>query len=217
MKTPQLIALPFIFALATPVLAQPGHEAGRQARSFEHVDANADGKVSADELGTLARSRLTKLDLNRDGKISREEATQVQAQRRAQRQDKRAERLRAKDADHNGSWSRSELQRMPDAVFAKLDKNADGVLTQAELDAARAARTTQRGEHAQRFFDKLDANRDGYVDGQELVSVAQRRLAKLDANGDGVVQQQEWKTGRHGRGMGGHERGNQGKRTTEKG
>jgi hypothetical protein len=74
-------------------------------------------------------------------------------------------------------------------LFDEIDANKDGTVTQAEIDAFRAAR-----------FAAADANGDGGLDSEELATWrrsemqarmaerAERLLAERDANGDGKLQ-----------------------------
>ena len=85
-------------------------------------------------------------------------------------------------------------------LFDSLDSDADGLVTQAELDAHRAA-----------MFTAADTNSDGALDAEEL---AARQLARFndrladrtarmiearDANGDGLLQPEEMADGPSGR------------------
>jgi Ca2+-binding EF-hand superfamily protein len=79
-------------------------------------------------------------------------------------------------------------------VFAKLDRDQDGSLSQQELDARKShAHAGKRGE---RSFTRADVNKDGVVERTEALQLADARFTKLDANGDGSVEQSELK-GRH--------------------
>ena len=42
-----------------------------------------------------------------------------------------------------------------------------------------------------RMFDRLDANQDGFLDGQEINGLLARRFARMDANHDGVLTADE--------------------------
>ena len=69
--------------------------------------------------------------------------------------------------------------------FGELDADGDGLVTKAEMDAAKANR-----------FKAMDSNGDGAVDARELVEYrmlrrAERRIARLDKNEDGKLQADE--------------------------
>jgi hypothetical protein len=83
--------------------------------------------------------------------------------------------------------TRAEVQAHVAQMFARLDTNRDGAVTQAEADAARGQfiekrreRVSQRGSAA---FDRLDANKDGQVSRQEWDAgrqVREERMAMHD-------------------------------------
>ncbi len=101
-----------------------------------------------------------------------------------------------------------EPGRFADRMFDRIDANRDGVLTRAEVRAARG-----------RMFDRLDADHDGAVTiaeaeaarNQAQARVAERlarfaehraqgstqaeRLTGMDRNGDGRVSRDEYVTG----------------------
>ena len=83
--------------------------------------------------------------------------------------------------------TRAEVQNHVAQMFARLDTNRDGYLTQAEVDAARGQfaekrreRTAERGGAA---FDRLDANKDGQVSRQEWDSGRQAREQRMAGAG----------------------------------
>ncbi len=61
--------------------------------------------------------------------------------------------------------TRTEVEAMVAKRFAQLDTDHDGVLTRAELDAARASMVKQRRD---RQFAGLDANKDGVISRDEF-------------------------------------------------
>ena len=99
------------------------------------------------------------------------------------------------------------LQKM----FARLDTNKDGFITQAELDALQTQRQTKLEQRAEHFdpakvFARLDANNDGKITQAEADAVRNARaaakgkpasahaglIARLDTNKDGVVTRAEF-------------------------
>ena len=115
------------------------------------------------------------------------------------------------DQNHDGRLTKAELQSGALARFTEIDANRDGKVTKQELAAHREAKMaehranadgqpdTERGErHArmvERFFTKLDANKDGVVDAKELSADLNDRFESLDVNGDGVVDAAEMASG----------------------
>lgn len=76
----------------------------------------------------------------------------------------------------------------PRASFEQLDTDADGQLTQAELESHRAAR-----------FDEMDTNGDGKLSAEEIQVKANekardrsaRMMERFDADGDGALSRDE--------------------------
>jgi len=140
---------------------QAKHDA-RAEKKFEGLDANSDGFVSKDEYDAKraqhAEKRAERRDLNSDGVVDEADRALMKAKRearKAERQARRAERevngeTRAKgegrrgprggkkmrvpnpDANGDGVVTRAEYEASTLAMFERLDKNADGVLTKGE-------------------------------------------------------------------------------------
>lgn len=83
--------------------------------------------------------------------------------------------------------TRADVQAHVTKLFARLDANRDGFVTQTEADAAHAqlkAKIGQRmGERGAKGFDRLDANKDGQVSRQEWDSGRQMRQQRVAAGG----------------------------------
>jgi len=128
---------------------------------FARLDANSDGRVTADEARQVGQARraerqgqmFDRLDTNRDGQLSREEFGQRQAQR-AERGERRGMR------GHRGGRRGGEMRG------ARLF-GADGVLTREEF----------RAQALQRF-ERLDTNRDGTITAAERQEARQRFRAE---------------------------------------
>ncbi|NJN14639.1 MAG: hypothetical protein HC813_03205 [Planctomycetes bacterium] len=91
------------------------------------------------------------------------------------------ERMRGMDADGDGKVSRAEF-RGPEQLFARLDGDRDGFVTEQEAKARQGGRGGA-GPGPQLF----DSNGDGKVDAEEW----QAFFEKADENGDEVLQQEE--------------------------
>jgi Ca2+-binding EF-hand superfamily protein len=114
--------------------------------------------------------------------------------------------------------TRNEVVQHVQSMFARLDTNRDGFITQAESQAARAAfkgRAGQRDldpaarqQRADRAFERLDTNRDGSISRTEFAArggrdgarhagfrrdgnFGQRIFAMADLNRDNRVSLQE--------------------------
>ena len=83
--------------------------------------------------------------------------------------------------------TRAEVQAHVAQMFARLDTNRDGALTQAEADAARGQFVEKRRERAAErggaAFDRLDANKDGQVSRQEWDAGRQAREQRMAGRG----------------------------------
>jgi Ca2+-binding EF-hand superfamily protein len=130
---------------------------------FKTLDANRDNKLSYAELqnNPKHRERFDKADLNRDGGLSQEELRQAHAQKKQQREGKRAERrekmqaarekLQRLDVDKDQALTRAEIgNEMPKLAenFGIIDGNNDGKITREEMKVARLAMRAERQAQA---------------------------------------------------------------------
>ncbi|MBI1196415.1 MAG: EF-hand domain-containing protein [Phenylobacterium sp.] len=104
------------------------------------------------------------------------------------------------DADHDGKvtlaeFKAGEAQRQT-RMFARMDANNDGKITQDEVDAmAKRAEAAGRGPRPGGgpggMLMRLDANHDGAVTKAEMAAGAERRFKMADTNGDGWLSKGE--------------------------
>ena len=81
--------------------------------------------------------------------------------------------------------------------FARLDRNSDGVIDAAELEASFVERMSQRHGHmgrseggvgkGERMLRRFDGNRDGKVTREEFNTHVGKRFAQMDLNNDGRI------------------------------
>ncbi|MDJ0821912.1 MAG: calcium-binding protein [Paracoccaceae bacterium] len=114
------------------------------------------------------------------------------------------------DTDQDGLITSAEIEAARDARFAEMDSNGDGFVTAEEIAAFADAR---RGKRAERMIERLDANEDGKLSAEEMAARGPgRMLERLDANGDGALSKDELAEARKMRRGGGngprHGRGN---------
>jgi Ca2+-binding EF-hand superfamily protein len=204
-------------------LTAPPHGAGgrvsplhraRRAKVFARIDMNRDGAIDAAEREASLKRWFARRDLNNDGRLSYEELRAARKrwlawrgtvpQRRAGRQ--------------SGPQGDARRRR----GIARFDRNADGVISFAELRAARADRMEaidrnrdgrvsydefvnragdkgagrRRGHWRARLFVRIDRNRDGYITPDEHARALRGWFARLDGNGDGLISAQEMETAR---------------------
>ena len=106
---------------------------------------------------------------------------------------KRGDRLKKIDANMDGRISREEWPRDAE-VFARLDADNDGFLTQEEM-----RRVKNKAKHGRRqSLQTMDANSDGQITRDEWKGRPQV-FDRLDSDQDGIVRTDELKSRRGGR------------------
>ncbi|MCA8985171.1 MAG: EF-hand domain-containing protein [Planctomycetaceae bacterium] len=205
----RLAATCTVMALATSmVMAQPPREGGgdrpegRGPRGFGSrdgrppmvppmmlaLDADGDGKISAAELANAVNA-LKALDKNNDGELTMEEIMPPR---------------REGDPRFGERGPRDGEGRGPGDFFAQMDKDGDGKLSKEEAP-----------ERMRETFDRLDLNKDGFIDQEEIRQMMERfrqggpgrpdgpgrpgapganledRMKELDKDGDGKISLDE--------------------------
>lgn len=99
----------------------------------------------------------------------------------------------ALDANKDGVIDRAEAAARPHLAvrFDALDRNSDGKLDRAELPRMKHDRHHRRGGHEGRFggnpFRGADKDKDGRVSKTEAIAAATARFERMDFNKDGFV------------------------------
>ena len=110
---------------------------------LQNADANRDGVVTRQEFQTAREQLFVRLDRNRDGYLSSADASG-----RRMRGGRAAELVRrmtaAFDDDGDGRVGRSEFVHGPALIFDQGDRNGDGRIDQAEMQALRSS-AAERG------------------------------------------------------------------------
>lgn len=101
----------------------------------------------------------------------------------------------ALDADGNGLISQAEMEAAGEIRFNRIDANADGLLSKEEIIAQQTARASSRVD---RMIDRLDTDSDGQLSQAELEARPRRGevFSRLDANDDGSISKDEFENGR---------------------
>jgi hypothetical protein len=134
----------FGLGLATLSIASPsgGHGGG----PLRDADANGDGLVSQEEFSARRNNHFSEAETDGAAGLSLAEFTALhekrEAERRAQRSQRRFERL---DANSDGVIDEAEFAARADKMFSRLDADEDGSLSAEELKHARMA--GQHGGH----------------------------------------------------------------------
>jgi len=89
--------------------------------------------------------------------------------------------------------------------FARIDKNSDGVLDAAEIEAGLTERMGRRGEMFERMakarMARMDENRDGKVTKEEFLGRVRKMFAEMDLDNDGRITDDDLPPMMRGRGV----------------
>jgi Ca2+-binding EF-hand superfamily protein len=178
-------------------------------RLLRRMGAGADGKLTRDAFRTELTRRFVELDLNNDGRIDDNDLPPLMRGRQALSNARfgafgpmrwlRLIGVEAKD----GAISREDVLAAGDRQFDRLDRNKDGVVDKADMDALRKEMVDYR---VKRFIHHFGADKDGRVTREQFQAKAAERFARMDLNSDGTVSRDELP----GRGMRGWRHGGDG-------
>jgi Ca2+-binding EF-hand superfamily protein len=201
-------------------LPAAGQGRGDSQMRFQALDRNRDGIITRDEWSGNDRS-FRNHDWNGDGKLSGDEVRVGAARPRAWDDrnvedsiglddDWTAGHFRALDHNRDSRLSRAEWHSTGE-LFARIDRNHDGFISQAEftssedddredrfadLDVNNDGRLSRAEWHgAAGVFDALDLNRDGTLTRAEAVGTeggVRDGFKSVDVNNDGVIGRDEW-------------------------
>ena len=101
--------------------------------------------------------------------------------------------LEQADANHDGKVTKQEYNDARAALFARMDRNGDGFIDDADSREG-ANKRGQRAAAALR--GRIDTNGDGKVSKDEFVNAPTMMFDKFDANKDGVLDAQELEAAR---------------------
>jgi len=172
---------------ATAMAAEPSATSQRAPKAT--LDANSDGVIDRAEAAKFPRlaEKFDTLDKNGDGKLDASERPQWKHGRHGRRGDHGARGL----GGHGG--------------IERLDKDGDGRISRAELEAGKARRGDRPNPLVENFA-AIDANKDGYLVRSEINAWHEKqrplreaemrkrfdeRFAAADLNGDGKLSRVE--------------------------
>jgi hypothetical protein len=159
MKRSTLAALLGSAALvvAVPLAAQAerggDRHGGMRGEHMKAVDANGDGDISKAEVEAFQAKIFAEADTNKDGSLTLAEMNAhheaMEAKRKAERQQAMFAKL---DADGNGKVSQAEFASQSRAMrgMERMDTDGDGTVTEEEREAARAKMKEHRGKWGHR-------------------------------------------------------------------
>ena len=97
------------------------------------------------------------------------------------------------DANHDGKVTKQEYNDARAALFARMDRNSDGFIDDADSRTG----TNERGQRAAAALrGRIDANGDGKISKDEFINAPTMMFDKFDANKDGVLDAQELEAAR---------------------
>lgn len=106
---------------------------------FEHLDANGDGKISAEEMAAAPQRRFEAHDADGDGKVSAEEMV-----------------------EHRMTMMRARIEARVAAMIEEMDDDGDGMLSAEEMGPGRRAERKSEKRRA-KMFERVDTDGDGFV------------------------------------------------------
>ncbi|MBE2210334.1 MAG: EF-hand domain-containing protein [Xanthomonadaceae bacterium] len=142
------------------------------------LDANNDGVIDRAEAAKHPRlaERFDQLDANKDGRLSADERPQRGMKRGGKRGDRGhrggMDQKMQLDADKDGRISRAEAAKQPKLAerFTQMDVNKDGFLDRTDREARMSARRAE-------WFSAADTNRDGQISRAEYDAAQSKRQA----------------------------------------
>lgn len=121
-------------AVALPAIAGSGPNCGHKVTRID-VEGGA-GNISASDHAAGAQKRFETMDANKDGRLTAQEIGASHGAESifwAQHGIASGERIQKLDSNDDGSLTAAEYAAGSQQMFEKLDVNADGLLTPAEV------------------------------------------------------------------------------------
>ncbi len=151
--------------------------------TFQKMDRNGDGKVSADEYKSYWIDVFGIIDTDKDGKISEAEH-KTRSEKFIAELDKDGDAVLTKEEYVTFSKPAGKIpEKGPGGAlgFVQADINADGSMTVEEYYLVMSD-----------SFDKYDKNKDGKLDKDEMAAMFLEVFRTANIDKDGVVTKDEW-------------------------
>jgi len=155
---------------------------------FRQMDANGDGRISAQEHDAGASAMFKRMDANNDGKVAGDEAMRMGPDGGAGHGAAMKHGAMGHEGMKHDGMKHEGMDH--DGMLKMADSNRDGAVTAAEHAAA-----------AKAMFDRMDANHDGRIAGTEFEAVHQgmRDPAQGDAGKGAAVANDSQAMAGHGK------------------
>ncbi len=109
------------------------------------------------------------------------------------------------DADGDGKLTQAEMDAQKAAEFTKTDTNGDEMLSAEEMLARANIKAGDRMANRIKFMiERIDANKDGMLSMSEMQDMPRGKdmFKRLDTDGDGAISAEEYAARKGGRWMG---------------
>lgn len=141
--------MPFIIAICAGAIGivSLAQAAEQQRPSFGMLDRDGSGEITQAELAELGHARFEAGDTNGDGVLDRDELRAAAEKRAAQGVDRMLNRL---DRNKDGALDQNEISQRRDAggIFARMDLDGSGGVSEEEFAQARAKMQERRAERS---------------------------------------------------------------------
>lgn len=106
---------------------------------FERVDADGDGRITAEEIAAAKSARVKEIDPDEDGRVARDDFIAAAVERAREMAERR---FTSADSDGDGFVDRAAFEHGPrmERMMERLDEDGDGVITREEAESFRPFR-----------------------------------------------------------------------------